>query len=422
MAERGLSTEPRVLSKNKRGLGIDVLTAAQQRISRTFDEFPVVYVSFSGGKDSGVMLELAAREARKRERTLGVLIVDLEGQYQHTIDFIATMLTRHADVVEPFWVCLPLNLRNAVSQFQPHWQCWDTGKKSQWIRPLPPGPGVVSDPKFFDFFERGMEFEDFVPRFGEWYSTRHGGKLTACLVGIRADESLNRYRTIANWKKRRHQGLQWTTWVGEHLYNVYPLYDWRTEDIWRFNGKEKVPYNKVYDLMHQAGLSIHQARLCQPYGDDQRKGLWLFHIIEPETWSRVVSRVQGANFGAIYATHTGNILGRVKIEKPENMTWQQYATALLASMPPPTADHFRDKIAKFLHYYEGGYPGGVIPDDGPMTKDSPSWKRICKALLSYDFWCKGLSFSPPLNTRSYQSYKQYMRLKREVWGYDRHTQ
>lgn len=412
----------RVLSPSKRGLGIDVLTAAQKRIERTFDDFPNVYVSFSGGKDSGVMLELAAREARKRGRTLGVLTVDLEGQYKHTIDFIQTMLARHEDVVEVYWVCLPISLRNAVSQFQPQWQCWDPDQKSQWIRPLPDHPGVVNDPKLFPFFERGMEFEDFVPKFGEWYSEKHGGRLTACVVGIRSDESLNRYRTIASWKKGKHAGLQWTTEVGQCLFNIYPIYDWRTEDIWRFNGKEKVPYNRVYDLMHQAGLSIHQARLCQPYGDDQRKGLWLFHIIEPETWSRVVSRVQGANFGAMYATHTGNIFGRVKIEKPESCeTWRQYATALLASMPPQTADHFRDKIAKFLHFYEFEYVGGNIPDDGPMSKDSPSWKRICKALLSYDYWCKGLSFSPPENTRSYNSYKQYMRLKREVWGYDKLT-
>ncbi|MFZ2238787.1 MAG: DUF3440 domain-containing protein [Gordonia amarae] len=414
---------PGGLSANKRGLGIDVLTAAQQRIARTFDDFPNVYASFSGGKDSGVLLELAAREARKRRRKLGVLVVDLEGQYKHTVDFVATMLDRHADAVEPYWVCLPLSLRNAVSQFQPQWQCWDPDQRGQWIRPLPNHPSVVNDPAFFEFFKRGMEFEDFVPRFGEWYSERNGNRLTACLVGIRSDESLNRYRTIANWKKRKHAGLQWTTEVGARLFNVYPIYDWRTEDIWRFNGKEKVPYNRVYDLMHQAGLSIHQARLCQPYGDDQRKGLWLFHIIEPETWSRVVSRVQGANFGALYATHTGNIMGRVKIEKPASCeTWQQYAAALLASMPPPTADHFRDKIAQFLNWYSTrGYPGGDIPDDGPMTKESPSWKRICKALLSYDYWCKGLSFSPPNNTRTYQSYKNHMRLKREKWGYDELT-
>ncbi|MCB9441192.1 MAG: DUF3440 domain-containing protein [Mycolicibacterium sp.] len=410
-------------SVNKRGLGIDVLTAAQRRISRTFDDFPNIYVSFSGGKDSGVLLELAAREARKRGRRIGVLIVDLEGQYRHTIDFIQTMLARHEDVIEPFWVALPMNLRNAVSQFQPQWMCWDPDKRDQWIRPLPTGPGVISDPDFFRFFRVGMEFEEFVDRFGAWYSARNGGRLTACLVGIRADESLNRYRTVANRRKRRHEGLMWTTWLGGDVYNVYPIYDWQTADIWRFNGKEKVPYNRVYDLMHQAGLSMHQARLCQPYGDDQRKGLWLFHIIEPDTWSRVVSRVQGANFGAIYATHTGNILGRVKIEKPDSCdSWQEYATALLASMPPPTADHFRDKIARFLYWYEErGYPGGSIPDDGPMTKDVPSWKRICKSLLSYDFWCKGLSFAPPRDTRSYQSYKTYMKLKREGWGYDHLT-
>ena len=59
-------------------------------------------------------------------------------------------------------------------------------------------------------------------------------------------------------------------------------------------------YNKLYDLMHGAGLTIHQMRLCQPYGDDQRRGLWLFHLIEPNTWAKVVSRVNGANSGALY--------------------------------------------------------------------------------------------------------------------------
>lgn len=59
----------------QRRLGIDVLTAAKHRIARVFDDFARVYVSFSGGKDSGVLLELAAREARRRGRRLGVLFV-----------------------------------------------------------------------------------------------------------------------------------------------------------------------------------------------------------------------------------------------------------------------------------------------------------------------------------------------------------
>ena len=69
--------------------------------------------------------------------------------------------------------------------------------------------------------------------------------------------------------------------------------------------------------MHQAGLTPHQMRICQPYGDDQRKGLWLFQIIEPETWGKVVARVNGANAGALYAKDSGNILGNLKITKPD---------------------------------------------------------------------------------------------------------
>ncbi|MCB5910343.1 phosphoadenosine phosphosulfate reductase [Streptomyces pinistramenti] len=417
MAERGASVA-RPLSKTKVGLGIDVLTAARRRIRRVFTDFPVVYTSFSGGKDSGVLLELAADEARARGRRLGVLIVDLEAQYQHTIDYLHTVLERHADVLDVYWVALPLNLRNAVSQFQPEWTCWEPGLEERWVRPLPEHPGVISDPEHFDFYRYGMEFEEFVPAFGTWLSQQHGGKLTGCLVGIRSDESINRYRTIARRDKRRFEDLAWTTWISRGLYNAYPLYDWRTEDIWRFYGKTKAPYNKVYDLMHRAGVSIHQARLCQPYGDDQRQGLWLYHILEPLTWAKVVARVEGVNFGARYARETGNILGRIKIELPDGLTWERYAQGLLADMTPPVAEHFRTKIAVFLNWYAArGYPGGVIPDEGPMNKSVPSWKRVCKMLLTNDFHGKGLSFSPPASSEAYKTYKKKMDIKRREWGY-----
>ena len=51
---------------SKIGLGIDVCAAAQERIEYTFDNFERVYLSFSAGKDSTVMIHLAADEARKR--------------------------------------------------------------------------------------------------------------------------------------------------------------------------------------------------------------------------------------------------------------------------------------------------------------------------------------------------------------------
>lgn len=395
----------------KNPIGINVLEAAERRIKDVFDFFPRVYLSFSGGKDSGVMLHLAAKEARKRGVKLGVLIVDLEAQYKHTIDFIGLMLKEYKDAIEPYWVCLPISLRNAVSVYEPKWICWDKEQRSAWVR-QPPSIGIT-DESFFPFFEKGMEFEDFVPKFGDWYSQ---GKPTACLVGIRTDESLNRYRTISSKKKKTFGGRCWTTKIwNTSVYNAYPIYDWRTKDVWTYHAKTGLPYNRLYDLMHQAGLSIHQQRICQPYGDDQRKGLWLYHVIEPETWARVVARVSGANSGAEFVQFNGNASGQVKITKPDGHTWQSFCSLILDSLPSEMAEHYRNKIHVFLRWWEEkGYPDG-IPDEADQKLESarkaPSWRRIAKMLLRNDYWAKGLSFT---QTKHGFFYERYMaRIKKE---------
>jgi predicted phosphoadenosine phosphosulfate sulfurtransferase len=386
-----------------------VLQAARQRIAWTFDNFPRIYVSFSGGKDSTVMLHLVAEEAVRRRRKFGLLFVDLEGQYALTIDHVAACYRLYADMIEPHWVCVPLALRNAVSQFEPRWLCWDPERKADWIRPKPDQASQT----VYSFARNGMEFEEFVPAFGRWFG---GDKLTACFVGIRTDESLNRWRTIAAGKKQCMDGKRWTTWCGDTVWNVYPIYDWRTEDLWTWHARNPgAPHNRLYDRMHQAGLTIHQMRICQPYGDDQRKGLWLFHIIEPETWARVVARVNGANQGALYAQESGNVLGRLKITKPDGHTWQSFAMLLLESQPPATQEHFRNKIAVFMRWWKlRGFPHG-IPDDGELDKRSPNWKRVCKALLRNDYWCKGLSFTQT-KSDAYERYLKAMKVRRAQWG------
>lgn len=402
---------------NKHYLGISVLDAARQRIAWSFDTCARVYVSFSGGKDSGVMLHLVMDEAIKRNRKVGVLFVDLEGQYKLTVSYIEEMLALYAENIEPFWVSLPISLRNAVSQYEPKWICFEPDREADWVR-QPPAM-AITEQDYFPFYEYAMEFEDFVPAFGEWYGR---SEMTACHVGIRTGESLNRWRTIAG-HGTKFEGRGWTNRVRDNVWNVYPIYDWRTEDIWTYNGKTGRSYNRLYDRMHQAGMSIHKARICQPYGDDQRQGLWLFHVIEPETWSRIVARVNGANQGALYAQNTGNILGRIKIDKPEGHTWQSFANLLLDSMPEQAAEHYKDKIAVFLHWWaqngDNGQYTHSIPDEAPAkleaSKKVPTWRRICKSLLRNDYWCKGLSFSQH-KSGAYAKYQAVMKKRRAKWG------
>ena len=166
----------------KRGLGLNVYDEAQNRINWTFDNFEKIYLSFSAGKDSTVMLHLVAQEARRRKVKIGLLLVDLEGQYKMTIHHAQEMLKEYEDVLDVYWICLPLALRNAVSVYEPSWTCWDADVKEDWIREPP--ENAITDLDYFPFFTKGMEFEDFVPLFGEWYSQ---GKSTACNVGIRTD-------------------------------------------------------------------------------------------------------------------------------------------------------------------------------------------------------------------------------------------
>lgn len=401
----------------KRPLGKSVLEAARERIAYTFDQFERVYLSYSGGKDSTVMLHLVMDEAIKRDRKVGVLFVDLEGQYKLTIEHIRRDYETYRENLEPFWVCLPIHLRNAVSAYEPFWLCWDPDAADAWVREMP--SEAIGDEGYFPFFHRGMEFEEFVPLFGEWYSQE---QKTACFVGIRTDESLNRFRTISSQSKETSGGHLWTTRVTSNVFNVYPIYDWRTEDVWTYHGKNPdKSYNHLYDLMYKAGLSIHQARICQPYGDDQRRGLWLFHLIEPETWARVVARVNGANSGAMYVRETGNMTGYRRVSKPPGHTWKSFARLLLGSMPPKTREHFENKILLHRRWWmERGYPDDM-PDEADYDLEAarkvPSWRRIVKSLLRNDYWCKGLGYTQH-KSAAYEKYLDLMRRRREAWQMD----
>lgn len=387
----------------KRYTDISVYKASKDRVSKIFDSFEKVYISFSGGKDSTVMTHLVMDEAIKRGRKVGLLIIDLEAQYKHTIDHVREIVELYKDHIELHWFCGELLLRNAVSDFQPKWVCWDESCRDLWVRQK---PKEASDLSQYDFYRPKMEFEEFMVLFGKWYS---GGKLTAGLIGIRADESLHRYRAIVSEKKNlTFNGYKWTTKLNNSLYNVYPIYDWRTEDIWIFHSKFKeLPHNKVYDLMTMAGVKLSNQRLCQPFGDDQKKGLWLYHILESDTWYKLLNRVSGVNYGSLYIQEHGNINGYNDITLPEGHTWQSYTNYLLKSLPAKTQIHYKERFKKFIvGWLKRGYDS--IPDEAPHDLEvkcwAPSWKRMARCILRNDYYCKGLGQTQP-KSEAYEKYK-----------------
>lgn len=397
----------------KKILEQDVLDASLERIRWTLGNFSKVCVSFSGGKDSSILLHLTIQIARELKKKISILFIDWEAQFSYTINYVEQVRIACQDITETFyWVALPLTTQNGLSQYSPTWQCWQPG--AEWVRQPP--EHAITQPGTLPFYKHGMTFEAFVGKFADWFACN---RPAAVMIGIRADESYNRFMSIASPRKMRYaDDIPWTTATPRgHAWCVYPIYDWKTADIWTWFGITKTAYNPLYDLMYQAGVPMRYMRICEPFGPEQRQGLWLYHVIEPERWAIMCERVSGVSCGGIYAGRDNMFYGHRKLTKPNHLSWQEYALFLLDSMPEVTAEHYRNKIAVYLRWFE---KQGIesIPDAQPKdvgAKDIPSWRRICKVLLNNDYWCRALSFSPT-KTSNYQRYHDRVKNKRKEWG------
>lgn len=130
---------------------LNVYEQAQIRLEKIFGHFDNIYVSFSGGKDSGVLLQLCTDYIRKHcpGRKIGVFHLDYEIQYGETIRYVDEVLASNSDIFEVYRVCVPFKVSTCTSMFQKFWRPWDEEKKDCWVRSIPEGAYTRKDFPFF---------------------------------------------------------------------------------------------------------------------------------------------------------------------------------------------------------------------------------------------------------------------------------
>ncbi len=408
----------------------DVYSALQERLHFIFEEFENIYVSFSGGKDSGLLLNLVLDYQKKYypEKKIGVFHQDFEAQYTLTTEYIERTCERIKNDVDRYWVCLPMATRTALSSYQMYWYPWDDTKQELWVRPMPNKSYVINiDNNPMTTYHYRMHQEDLAKQFGRWYRESHENKKTICLLGIRADESLQRYSGFLN-KKHGYHGECWISQQFKNVWCASPLYDWSINDVWHANYLFNYDYNHLYDLYYKAGLTVSQMRVASPFNDYSKDSLNLYRVIDPEIWVKLVGRVQGANFASIYGKTKA--MGYRQIFLPEGHTWKSYTKFLLDTLPTRMRNNYIKKFNTSIHFWheigggldeetiqeleEHGYKiqrNGVsnytlskksriifldkIPDhtdDIKSTKDIPSWKRMCYCILKNDHICRFMGF------------------------------
>jgi predicted phosphoadenosine phosphosulfate sulfurtransferase len=269
----------------------NVYEAAIERLLFVRENFDRVVVAVSGGKDSTTVLNLALE-------VFGDLIVyfwDKESNLLSTMRFLRETVDALPSGVRPYWFCYKYRMRNALSVFEPWWYAWDPEARARWIYQPPDRDYVYTNERnILVPYGYDPDKHNLYRLFGEHVSER-GKYRTAVLVGLRADESLNRFRAVS---KHPQMGKTWMTLTdagGDNVYNAYPIYDWSFGDVWTYLSRNDIPYNPIYDKMHWAGMDKREMRISQGFCDVAKRGLPIIRRLEPESYRRFLQRVVGVN-------------------------------------------------------------------------------------------------------------------------------
>ena len=355
-----------------------VLELAVERMRYVFSMFDRILVSFSGGKDSTVAFHIALQVARELDRLpLDVFFLDEEAIPYETEEYVRRV-AQNPDV-RLTWYCLPVKHRNACSRLHPWWSPWDNDEEDLWVRPLPP-EAVTTLPGF----NTGGEPRDrlTIPQTNGLIAPPTMGTV-AMVMGIRAEESITRQRSVS-FKKEDNYIIPYTDLTSQgNISKVYPIYDWKTADVWTAPRLFGWDYNKAYDAMDKCGVSPYDQRCSPAYGEEPLLRFHTYKKCFPALWDKMSVRVPGANAALLYART--EIYGfKDIIGKPDHMTWEAYVLNYVNKY----AEQERVLVAKNIqsminaHYSYTNDP--ILSEyDHPIT--GVSWRQIANIAMRGDF-------------------------------------
>lgn len=307
-------------------LKINVVDATRKRIEWIFDNFDNIVVSISGGKDSTVLAYMTLQEAHKRNRKVGIFFLDEEVVYQSTIDQVRYIMNLYPENTIKLWYQLEFNLTNATSIDETQFKVWDHEKQDVWLRPKEEDsikqPTWNVNKQTIANKKKGFGFYDALDNFQLTYEN------TAYLIGLRASESLNRWRAVI--KNPGIPNIYWSTKRPQGNFQMYPLYDWNFQDIWRFLYENNIRYSKIYDYQYKKGLGMKDMRVSSLIHERAFKSLVELPEFEPQTYDKLMARTKGIQVGNIYGKDDLMLKCRKLPKNYDN--WIHYRDFLLSTI------------------------------------------------------------------------------------------
>lgn len=339
----------------KKGIGINVVEAARQRVLDAFKLGKVVQLCFSGGKDSIVLAHIVyslVLEGKIDPNQLIVIFIDEEAMFDETIDMVKLWRIRFMDAGVKFeWYCLQVKHFNCLNSMteEETFICWDQNKKDVWVREMP--PYAITDNEFL------IPYKDNYQSFLDRYCTAH--KLIS-MRGVRVAESVQRLKYISRMRFDKVS---------------LPIYDMEDSDIWLYIMKYNLEYPAVYENLYRIGRNRRELRISQFFSIDTAKVLVNLNEMYPDLMTRVLRREPNAYLCALY--WDTEMFGRrskkrEKLESDEES--KDYKSLVLGFVnAPETSPHPEvvEKIKRTILYCEG------------LIRDN-DWKKMYECIIAGD--------------------------------------
>jgi len=316
-----------------------VYEGALDRLRWLFDEFENLYVSFSGGKDSTIVLELAIMVAREKGRLpVDVMFLDQEAEWDVVINYVRRTMDRPE--VRPHWLQVPFRLFNAASTSQPWLTCWEDGLEGEWVRPK------QSD----SLHENVYGVDRFYDMFPAFTAHQYPSGQAVSISGVRCQESPNRQAGLTNAKTYKHATWGRVDHKAKQHFSMHPIYDWAQTDVWKAIHDNGWDYCRLYDLMYQYGVGMRKMRVSSVCHEGALNQVLWMQEMEPVTWGRIFNRIDGMH-------SVGQMQDAFK-RTPETLpfmfdSWQEYRDHLLENLITDPA--IREKMRGQIVRSEGQY-------------------------------------------------------------------
>lgn len=350
-----------------------VYDAAIARIHLLYDRFDTVVVSFSGGKDSTVCLNLALEVATQRNKLpLNVCFIDEECITPETEEYLERVRSRSD--VQFKWVCVPVKHRNACSRTQPYWYPWHPDDLHKWVRDIP--EGAIAATATIPGWLVGMNVPEIMALL---YPPQVYGQV-ACIRGIRTAESIRRLQSVMKRETDNWLCLNPTGKYGNY-YPCSPIYDWSIDDVWVAPQQFKWDYNRHYDIQAMAGISKNLQRVTPPFGEEPLNGLWQFATCWPELWERMLVRVDGVATAWRYALT--DLYGTSPKEPPQGMSYRDWCYSLIELYEPEDKVTIAANVTQMIKLHRSKTKR-AIPEVEADPASGLSWKWIAKCINQGD--------------------------------------